>query len=136
MNIFLTVLPRVFLFLLIIALLLWIILNIRARKLSNEFGSFRCWARPDIQAGWTSGIGMYGTETLTWYRLVGFSRKPVYTLPRRGLEVSAPQPHCADGSIVEVRLVADEERLFVLIEPKTYNGLVSWVESGLPAEHR
>ncbi len=116
----------------VVAAAIWLYLNLRARRLSNEVGSFRCWSRPDKQSGWTSGVGMYGVETLSWYRLVGFSTKPVYTLPRRGLTVSTPVPHSADGSVVQVRLASGDKRLELLIEPLTYNGLVSWIDSGPP----
>ena len=65
-------------------------------------------------------------------RLVGLSFKPVYSIPRRGMEVSAPIAHSADGSVVEVRLAYGEHRYEVAVERLTYNGLVSWVESGPP----
>ena len=48
------------------------------------------------------------------------------------MEVSAPIAHSADGSVVEVRLAYGEHRYEVAVERLTYNGLVSWVESGPP----
>lgn len=116
-----------------VGLIVWV--NVRARRLDRQVGSFRSWSRPDTQAGWTSGIGMYGTETLTWYRLVGFTMHPEYVLPRRGLEVSAPSQRAVDGSLVEVRLTNGDLRVELAVTPGTYNGLVSWVESG-PPRHR
>lgn len=111
---------------------LWVYMNVRARRIASRLGAFRCWLRPDVQSGWTAGIGVYGVDDLSWYRLVGFSLQPVYTVPRSGLEVSAPIAHSADGSVVEVRLAYGEHRYEVAVERLTYNGLVSWVESGPP----
>lgn len=116
----------------LVALAIFAYINIRARRLDTTLGAFRCWSRPDAQSGWTSGIGMYGAETLTWYRLVAFSNKPVYTIARRGLEISAPIQHSADGSMFEVRLRAGDKRYEMAVAPQTYNALVSWVESGPP----
>nr|WP_051259481.1 DUF2550 family protein [Schaalia suimastitidis] len=126
----------VLLAILIPALAVWVYLNVRARRLSNEVGAFRCWSRPDTQSGWTSGVGLFGVDTLTWYRLVALSNKPVYTFPRHSLEVHSPQPHSSDGSVVEVRIAAGDERLELLIEPQSYNALVSWIESGPPSLRR
>ena len=106
--------------------------QVRARRIVSRLGAFRCWSRPDVHSGWTAGIGVYGVEDLSWYRLVGFTFKPVYSIPRRGMEVSAPIAHSADGSVVEVRLAYGDHRYEVAVERLTYNGLVSWVESGPP----
>ena len=111
---------------------LWVYMNVRARRIASRLGALRCWSRPDVQSGWTAGIGVYGVDDLSWYRLVGFSLQPVYTVPRSGLAVSAPIAHSADGSVVEVRLAYGEHRYEVAVERLTYNGLVSWVESGPP----
>ena len=62
----------------------------------------------------------------------GYVLKPVYSIPRRGMEVSAPISHSDDGAMVEVRLAYGEHRYEVAVERLTYNGLVSWVESGPP----
>ena len=48
---------------------------------------------------------------------------------------SRPDYHAgwtADGAMVEVRLAYGEHRYEVAVERLTYNGLVSWVESGPP----
>ena len=111
---------------------LWAYLNVRARRLSRRVGAFQCWSRPDMHSGWTAGIGVYGVETLSWYRLMGLRPSPVYSLPRRGLEVSAPIARSADGGVVEVRLAHGDHRYEVAVQRETYNGLVSWVESGPP----
>ena len=68
--------------------ILWAYMNVRARRIVSRLGAFRCWSRPDVHAGWTAGIGVYGVEELSWYRLVGLGFKPVYSIPRRGMEVS------------------------------------------------
>ena len=117
---------------LLVSVSVWLYFNVRARRLDTHLGSFRCWTRPDSQSGWTSGIAHYGVDELSWYRLVGFSNRPVFTLPRRGLEVSAPFTRAVDGSILEVRVGAGDRRWEFAIAPSTYNGLVSWVESGPP----
>ena len=75
------------------AVILWAYMNVRARRIAARLGAFRCWSRPDHHAGWTAGIGVYGVEELQWYRLVAMSLKPVYSIPRRGMEVSAPISH-------------------------------------------
>lgn len=134
MGVFLDVVVWVVVVAAVLTVGVWLWFNIRARHLDTHVGSFRCWARPDPQAGWTSGIAHYGVETLTWYRLIAFSRRPALTLPRRGLEVSAPMRRATDGSIVEVRLAWGEQRWEFAIAPSTYNGLVSWVESGPPQD--
>ena len=51
--------------------ILWAYMNVRARRIVSRLGAFRCWSRPDVHAGWTAGIGVYGVEELSWYRLVG-----------------------------------------------------------------
>ena len=118
--------------LLLVCVLLWVYVNVRARGLDSHVGSFRCWARADTHSGWSSGIAHYGVETLSWYRLVAFSTKPVFTLARRDLRVSTPNRRAVDGSIVEVQVQAGEERWEFAISPASYNGLVSWTESGPP----
>lgn len=118
--------------LLVASFLTWLYVNVRARRLDRRVGSFRCWARPDAYSGWTSGIAHYGVETLSWYRLVAFSSKPVFTLARRDLQVSTPNQRAVDGSIVEVQVRAGEDRWEFAISPASYNGLVSWTESGPP----
>ena len=115
-----------------VRVILWAYMNVRARRITSRLGAFRCWSRPDHHSGWTAGIGVYGVEELSWYRLVGLTFTPVYTIPRRGMEVSAPISHTADGAMVEVRLAYGEHRYEVAVERLTYNGLVSWVESGPP----
>ena len=115
-----------------VGVILWAYMNVRARRITSRLGAFRSWSRPDYHAGWTAGIGVYGVEDLSWYRLVGLSFQPVYSIPRRGMEVSAPSAHTADGAMVEGRLAYGEQRYEVAEERLTYNGLVSWVESGPP----
>ncbi|MDC4232861.1 DUF2550 domain-containing protein [Actinomyces sp. B33] len=115
-----------------VGVLLWAYINIRANRLISHVGSFRAWSRPDTHSGWTSGIGMYGVETLSWYRLVGLTSRAVYTLPRRGLELSAPIDHSPDGLIVEIRLKYADRRYEMAVTQESYNGLVSWIESGPP----
>ncbi|MDN6566224.1 MAG: DUF2550 domain-containing protein [Propionibacterium sp.] len=134
MGTFLIVVVWVLAAILLASLGVWLYFNVRARRLDTHLGSFRCWARPDSQSGWTSGIAHYGVETLSWYRLVGFSARPVFILPRRGLEVSAPLTRAVDGSIVEVRVGSADQRWEFAIAPSTYTGLVSWVESGPPLD--
>ena len=51
--------------------ILWVYMNVRARRIVSRLGAFRCWSRPDVHSGWTAGIGVYGVEELSWYRLVG-----------------------------------------------------------------
>ena len=119
--------------LIVVGVVMWGYVNVRANKLTGQVGSFRAWSRPDTASGWTSGIGMYGVETLTWYRLVGFSYRPVYTLPRRGLEISTPIQHSNDGTVVEIRVKYQEHRYELAVAEQTYNGLVSWIESGPPS---
>ena len=63
---------------------LWVYMNVRARRIASRLGAFRCWSRPDVQSGWTAGIGVYGVDDLSWYRLVGFSlRYPLRSPTRR-----------------------------------------------------
>ena len=126
MSLMMNVLIWVLVLLACVALILWAYMNVRARRIAARLGAFRCWSRPDHHAGWTAGIGVYGVEELSWYRLVGMSLKPVYS------EVSAPISRSDDGSMVEVRLAYGEHRYEVAVERLTYNGLVSWVESGPP----
>ena len=47
--------------------ILWAYMNVRARRIVSRLGAFRCWSRPDVHAGWTAGIGVYGVEDLSWY---------------------------------------------------------------------
>ena len=114
MSLMMNVLIWVLVLLACVALILWAYMNVRARRIAARLGAFRCWSRPDHHAGWKAGVGVYGVEELSWYRLVGMSLKPVY------------------GSMVEVRLAYGEHRYEVAVERLTYNGLVSWVESGPP----
>lgn len=107
-------------------------INYRAHRLMNKDGSFRAWMRPDSYSGWTNGVGLYGVETLSWYKLVGFSSRPVVILPRRHLSISGPIDHSPAGDIVVIRLKAQESRYEIAVARQDYNGLVSWVESGPP----
>ncbi len=132
MGTFLDVVAVVALAVAVVSVAVWLLVNVRARRLDRRVGSFRCWMRPDAQSGWTSGIAHYGVETLAWYRLVGFAKRPALVMPRRGMEVSAPVRRATDGSIVEVRVASGDQRCEFAIQPATYNGLVSWVESGPP----
>ena len=116
----------------VIAMLIVGYINVRARRLDTYLGSFRCWARRDSQSGWTAGVAHYGVETLTWYRLVGFSMRPVFSMPRRTLEVSAPDTRSVDGTMIEVHLVSGDDRWQVAMAAPSYTGLVSWAESGPP----
>ena len=99
MSLMMNVLIWVLVLLACVALILWAYMNVRARRIAARLGAFRCWSRPDHHAGWTAGIGVYGVEELSWYRLVGMSLKPVYSVPRRGMEVSAPISRSDDGSM-------------------------------------
>ena len=47
--------------------ILWVYMNVRARRIVSRLGAFRCWSRPDVHSGWTAGIGVYGVEELSWY---------------------------------------------------------------------
>jgi hypothetical protein len=132
MGTFLDAVMWIVLIVAVVSVGVWVLFNVRARGLDRRVGSFRCWMRPDPQSGWTSGIAHYGVETLSWYRLIGVSTRPALTLPRRGMEVSAPVRRATDGSIVEVRVKSGDERCDFAIAPATYNGLVSWIESGPP----
>jgi len=132
MGTFLDVAVGVLLVAVAVTVALWLVFNVRARKLDRRVGSFRCWMRPDSQSGWTSGIAQYETQTLSWYRLIALSSHPALSLVRRGMEVSAPVRRATDGSIVEVRVTSGDQRCEFAIQPATYNGLVSWVESGPP----
>ncbi|ENO17748.1 DUF2550 family protein [Schaalia cardiffensis] len=132
MNTFLYVTGWVLGALVLLSVMVWVYINVRARRLDGRIGAFRSWSRPDTQSGWASGIGLFGVETLSWYRLIGFGGKPVYTVARRGLEVSAPIQHSADGSMVELRLKSGDHRYELAVAPQTYNAIVSWVESGPP----
>ena len=38
---------------------LWGYVNVRARRLDQQVGAFRAWARLDSHSGWMSGIGQY-----------------------------------------------------------------------------
>lgn len=116
----------------VIGLLVLLIINVRARHLENKLGAFRSFSRPDQHSGWTAGLGLYDVESLSWYRLVGLTNKPVYSVKRRGLQILAANPHSKDGELVEIRLLSNEKRYEIALSKETYNALVSWVESGLP----
>ena len=52
---------------------LWGYVNVRARRLDQQVGAFRAWARLDSHSGWMSGIGHYQGDRLCWYRLIALS---------------------------------------------------------------
>ena len=83
--------------------ILWAYMNVRARRIVSRLGAFRCWSRPDVHSGWTAGIGVYGVEELAWYPQGGATFKPVYSIPRRGMEGPAPIAHSGGGSVVGAR---------------------------------
>ncbi|QPK80613.1 DUF2550 domain-containing protein [Schaalia sp. ZJ405] len=122
----------VFLVLIGVAIIVIVYLNIRARRLSHHIGMFRAWSRQDTHSGWVPGLAQYGVDTLSWYRLVALSNRPVYVLPRGGLTLSGPLEHSIDGQIVEVRIKAGEKRYELAVTREDYNGIVSWIESGPP----
>ena len=103
MSLMMNVLIWVLVLLACVALILWAYMNVRARRIAARLGAFRCWSRPDHHAGWTAGIGVYGVEELSWYRLVGMSLKPSTRclgagwrcLPRSRVPTTVPWSRCA-----------------------------------------
>ena len=72
---------------------LWVYMNVRARRIVSRLGAFRCWSRPDVHSGWTAGIGVYGVEELSWYRLVGVGVWK--SLRRSRTRPTVPSSRCA-----------------------------------------
>ncbi len=118
-----------------VVLFVFLFFNIRAHKLASQVGAFRCHLREEDDEQWAVGIGRYGVETLAWYRLTGTNLRPDIVFPRRNLEVSPACSADGDERLVEVRLSTDTGNWRLALDPQTYNGLVSWVESG-PPHHR
>lgn len=117
------------------ALLLVIFLvyiNIRAQRLNRTLGSFSSALQIGSAGKWYAGVGQYGSQSLLWYKLVSLSPTPVVALPRYELELSAARPHGTELDMIEVTVSVGDESWDMAMDPLTYNGLVSWVESAAP----
>lgn len=106
-------------------------LIIRIRKIGNTVGSFECWIRRPGETSWTCGMARFGEDELLWFRLVGFSNKPLIKLSRREMLVSVPE-NLKTSTTVEVTITTEGNELECAMDTKWYNGLVSWVESEAP----
>lgn len=116
----------------VMAVLVLAYINVRAQRLNRTLGSFSCALQIGPEGKWYAGVGQYGAETLTWYRLVSLSNRPQFVLSRRTLELSPARPHGTVDGLLEVTITSGTEQWDLAVDPQTFNGLVSWVESGAP----
>lgn len=116
--------------LLLVLFLLFI--NLRAQRLNRTVGSFSSALQIGSEGKWYVGVGQYGASSLLWYKLVSLSPAPVLALPRYELELSSARPHGTEADMVEVTIRVKDQSWDMAMDHLTYNGLVSWVESGAP----
>lgn len=116
----------------VLAVLVLVFINVRAQRLNRTIGSFSSALQVGDDGKWYAGVGQYGAETLTWYRLVSMSNRPYFVLARRTLELSPARPHGTVDGMLEVTITSGDEQWDLAVDPQTFNGLVSWVESGAP----
>lgn len=126
----LSIIIALILLILAVAVVACLILLIRLRMIGRIVGTFDCWMRPDLGAGWSSGLARFGRDDLQWFRLVGFFYGPQLRLPRLGMRVSTPISKNADNVVVEV--TSNGQVVQFAMREEWYNGLVSWVESSEP----
>ncbi|MDO5728108.1 MAG: DUF2550 family protein [Actinomycetaceae bacterium] len=130
MNSLVLILALLLLFALVVTLVVLVILLIRARSIGHIVGTFECASRPDTSSGWVSGMARFGSRDLQWFRLFGLQFGPQFRMPREDMRVSAPIARPEE--IVEVMVESGGQRRYLAMRTEWYNGLVSWVDSGLP----
>lgn len=107
-------------------------INVRAQRLNRKIGSFSSALQIGDEGKWYWGVGQYGAATLAWYKLASISPAPVFALPRYELDLSPARPYGTETDLVEVTITAGDQSWDLAMDPLTYNGLVSWVESSAP----
>lgn len=126
--------------------LLWVAgVAVRRRWLGRGFGAFDCSlrrrssSRPGL--GWSLGVARYGSDTVDWFRVFGFSPRPSHSLVRRHLTIlgrRVPAGHetfaVMTGFVVLV-LAHGEEQVELAMSEQAATGFASWVEAGPPGQH-
>lgn len=110
---------------------------LRVRSIASRVGSFQCQYRPDAGAGWTTGIAVYGANTLDWYRLVSLSTKPDRSWGRIGMSVTitGEVTESDTNAPVCVGVSSGSYRAQLLMPASDYSGLVSWAEAAPPTPY-
>lgn len=106
--------------------------NIRAQRLNRTLGSFSSALQIGSAGKWYWGVGQYGASSLLWYKLMSVNPAPVIALPRYELDISPSRLHGTEADLVEVTISVGDESWDMAMDPLTYNGLVSWIESSAP----
>lgn len=120
--------------LVVVAFLLYI--NVRAQHLNRRLGSFSAALQIGKRGQWYWGVGQYEASSLRWYKLVSLSPSAYIDLARYDLDLSPARPHGTEADLVEVTITLADQSWDMAMDPLTYNGLVSWVESSAPHSRR
>lgn len=130
MNLIVLICALLLVLVFVITLIVLVVLLIRTRAIGHIVGTFECASRADTSSGWISGMARFGSRDLQWFRLFGLQFGPQFRLPRENMRVSTPIAR--PEGIVEVMVESGGQRRYLAMRTEWYNGLVSWVDSGLP----
>lgn len=111
---------------------LLVLFLLRVRSLAGRVGAFECALRLPGQRRWTSGIAVFGDDSIAWSRLVSLSLRPRHVWRRSGLSLEALEHRGRDGQIVDVRCLYDGERMDLAMVEDSHSALVAWLESAPP----
>ncbi|OKL50159.1 DUF2550 family protein [Boudabousia marimammalium] len=103
----------------------------RVRMIARRVGSFELALHLEGESQWTSGIGLYSTDSLEWHRTVSLSLRPKYRF-RRGTMLFSDLVRREGSDVVEVRVVDPQGVRWLAMHESSYRGLVSWVDSAPP----
>lgn len=124
---------------LVVAMLVIVIGFSRLRALTTHVGSFEAALRDrttsDTAERWVSGFGVYGHDTLVWWRSWSLRWRPERRWDRHSFVVTARVPLDQAGRpdlfLVQCRCVDDVFDL--TMSSGAYSGLASWLEAAPPS---
>lgn len=114
------------------AFVLWAI--IRTRALFRRVGSFPCAISAPDSNVWKSGIAIFGTEYLTWYKTGTLSRKPALSFSRHRLNVIDYHQRDRSSGTVVVHFECNGQNWLCAMTESSAAGVVSWMDGASPAE--
>lgn len=123
--------------LLLLLLLLVVGFVVRRSLLLRGVGAMEIWIKLSPRR-WSLGVGWYGGEELSWYRVFSLSPRPARVLARGELRVVEQRQPSERDAIVLPRgtaiLACETPRRIeqVAMSAGAVNGLLSWLESQPP----
>ncbi|MGI8652781.1 MAG: DUF2550 domain-containing protein [Geodermatophilaceae bacterium] len=123
--------------LLLLVVLLVISFFVRRSLLLRGIGAVEMWIKLSPRR-WSLGVGWFGGDELSWYRVFSLSPRPARVLVRGQLEVVERRQQSERDAIVLPRATSilacqTPHRLeLVAMSPGAVNGLLSWLEAQPP----